>query len=103
MRIVSVALEGILMALDKGQQLPLVDGENPFVLEVERRGLLDKLELMQENENQKLSNKAMEIMEKYFAAEDGEDDFLLDPDEGHLRVIEDAVASGADAGVPSYK
>ena len=45
----------------------------------------------------------MEIMEKYFAAEDDEDDFLLDPDEGHLRVIEDAGASGTDAGVPTYK
>ena len=43
-RIVHVALEAINKTLKKGQSLPLVDGENPFVLDVERCGLLDKIE-----------------------------------------------------------
>lgn len=43
-RIIFVTLEGVIIALKKGQNLPLVDGENPFVLKVEATGLLDKIE-----------------------------------------------------------
>lgn len=43
-RLLFVALEGITYALKAGQELPLIEGENPFVLAIERCGLLDKLE-----------------------------------------------------------
>lgn len=43
-RLVFVALEGLHYALKNGQELPLVDGEHPYVLSIERCGLLDKLE-----------------------------------------------------------
>ena len=43
-RIMFVALEGISYALKNGTDLPLIDGEHAFVLQVEKCGLLDKLE-----------------------------------------------------------
>lgn len=39
-----MALEGIHYALKKGDELPKINGENPFLLKVEASGLLDKLE-----------------------------------------------------------
>ena len=68
-----VALEGIKNCLKKGNELPAVDGENPFVLKVEASGLLDKIEELQSHENEQVYQKAQDILATYF--EDLDDNY----------------------------
>lgn len=92
-KIIIMALGGIEHALKKGLQLPPVDGENPFVLDVENCGLLDKIETLQEHENGVIYKKCSEILQVYFQTDDDE----------HLPLAEiDTHGSGADLGGPSY-
>ena len=51
-RLVFVALDGVEYALKSGMHLPLIEGDNPFVIQIEKCGLLDKIEEMQNHENQ---------------------------------------------------
>ena len=57
-----MALEGINYALKAGQMLPITEGENPFVLKIERCGLLDKLEELQQHENTQVYQKVSDIL-----------------------------------------
>ena len=75
-RILHVALEGICFALKKGMELPLMNGENPFVLMVEQCGLLDKIDDFQNIENEQVYDKAKEILETFFNDDDGDDDYV---------------------------
>ena len=72
-RILFVALEGIKNCLRKGNELPAVDGENPFVLRVEASGLLDRIEDLQNHENEQVYHKAQDILSTYF--EDLDDNY----------------------------
>lgn len=51
-------------------ELPVVNGENPFVLKVEECGLLDKLESLQNHSNQQVYEKVDEIISVFFAEDD---------------------------------
>ena len=90
-RILFVALEGINYALKAGQILPITEGENPFVIKIERCGLLDKLEELQQHENTQVYQKVSDILQTYFADGDSDyderDDDRWEDDGGHLPVV----------------
>lgn len=66
-----VALEGINFILKCGQtHLMSEDNVNPLVAIAEKCGLVDKLEQLQLMKNQKVYEKAIEILESYFILED---------------------------------
>ena len=48
-------------------------GANPMVVVAEQCGLVDKIEQLQLVKNQKVYEKAIEILEKYFILEEQED------------------------------
>lgn len=79
-RILYVALEGIRYALEAGMKLPMISGENPFVLKVEQCGLLDKLEELQQHENTQVYNKVSDLLQNFFAEEEDLD--AEDADDG---------------------
>ena len=85
-----VALDGIHSALKKGDNLPPVHGENPFVLKIEECGLLDRIEDLQDHSNQQLYEKACDILRTYFQSSDQDVD-----DNGDSPV--------AATGQPSYE
>ena len=64
-----MSLEGINYILRAGQEA-LVNGENPYMLVCEQSGVMDKIESLQYNENQKVYEKAAAILEDYFPLED---------------------------------
>ena len=72
-KIVTVALEGINFILKAGASLGTTTAENPFTFVVEECGLMDKLEGLQYHENQKVYEKAISILEEYFAIEEDND------------------------------
>ena len=73
-RTLVVALEGINFILKCGQEHLLNEhGSNPMVVVAEQCGLVDKIEQLQLVKNQKVYEKAIEILEKYFILEEQED------------------------------
>jgi len=78
-RIVTVALEGLENILKVGEQMrkmPGSTGSNPFAQIVEDSEGLDKIEALQEHQNEDLYEKAVAILEAYFECEEGEDQNL---------------------------
>ena len=75
-KIVTVALEGINFILKAGASLATNAAENPFAFVVEECGLMDKLEGLQFHENQKVYEKAVSILEEYFALEEDNADIV---------------------------
>ena len=73
-RTLIVALEGINFILKCGQE-HLIDGNgaNPMVAQAEACGIVDAIEQLQMMENQKVYEKAIEILEKYFILEEQQD------------------------------
>ena len=69
-KLVFVALEGIKYALEAGKQLPQLNDENPFVLEIERTGLLDKLEYLQTSNCDQVFDNVSLILRTYFQADE---------------------------------
>ncbi|KAI8473408.1 MAG: importin alpha [Monoraphidium minutum] len=94
-RIVTVALEGLENILKVGEQVrkqPGGSGSNPYAQLVEDAEGLDKIEGLQEHQNEELYEKAVAILEAYFECEEGEDQNLA-PQAGAA-----AYAFGAAAG-----
>lgn len=70
-RTLVVALEGINFILKSGQEHLLTEqGTNPMVVVAEQCGLVDKIEQLQLVKNQKVYEKAIDILEKYFILEE---------------------------------
>lgn len=69
----TVSLEGISYVLKTGEEMKNDQGENEFALVAEQCGLMDKIEGLQFHENQKVYEKAISILEDYFALEDTND------------------------------
>ena len=75
----TVALEGLENILKVGEQMrkmPGSTGSNPFAQLVEDSEGLDKIEALQEHQNEDLYEKAVAILEAYFECEEGEDQNL---------------------------
>jgi importin subunit alpha-1 len=78
-RVVTVALEGLENILRVGEQLkklPGSNGQNPYAQAVEDAEGLDKIEMLQEHQNEDLYEKAVQILEQFFDVEEGEDQNL---------------------------
>jgi hypothetical protein len=78
-RVVTVALEGlenILRVGDQLKKLPGSSGQNPYAQAVEDAEGLDKIEMLQEHQNEDLYEKAVQILEQFFDVEEGEDQNL---------------------------
>lgn len=58
------------------RKAPGSDGSNPFSQLIEDAEGLDKIEALQEHQNEELYEKAVTILETYFDAEEGEDQNL---------------------------
>ena len=70
----TVSLEGISYILNAGAKAPPNEhGENPYAYLAEQSGVMDKIENLQFHENQKVYEKAVELLEKYFTLEDTND------------------------------
>jgi len=71
-KILQVALEGIQNCLKWGKQFNLNDesGTNKFVVELENKGGIDSLENLQNHPNHDIYEKALQILEGYFDAEE---------------------------------
>ncbi len=69
-----VALEGINFILKSGKNHMVGEnGQNPMVVVAEQCGLVDKIEQLQMVQNQKVYEKAIEILENFFILEEQED------------------------------
>merc|ERR1712146_658618 len=74
---VTVALEGIENVLKAGEhEAPTNNNQNPYTTFVDEAEGLDKLEALQNHQNEDVYKKAMHILETYFGLEDEEDDSL---------------------------
>lgn len=72
-RIVTVALEGLEHILKVGDKDALDKGENNhYTMIIDKAGGVDKIELLQQHENQDIYSKAIKILETYFNAEEEE-------------------------------
>jgi len=79
-RLVTVALEGIENVLKAGEyEAPNNSGTNPYTAFVDEAEGLDKLEQLQNHNNEDVYKKAMHILESYFGLDD-EDDGQLAPE-----------------------
>jgi len=76
-RLVTVALEGIENVLKAGElEAQANSGTNPYVTFVDEAEGLDKLEQLQNHQNEDVYKKAVHILETYFGLDDEEDDAL---------------------------
>lgn len=81
-KIVTVALEGLENILKIGDDLKDQNGgENPHALVVEQANGLDKIDNLQQHEDNNIYERAVKILEKYFGAVD-EDDAEVAPEIG---------------------
>lgn len=77
-KIVTVALEGLENILKVGATMAESDpnGENPHALTIERAQGLDKIDSLQNHENNDIYERAVKILEKYFGAVDDDEDAM---------------------------
>ena len=78
-RIIIVALEGLENILKVGEDEKTANGMNPYVTQIEDAGGLDKIEHLQEHQNEDIYNKAVTLLESYFELEDVEGENLVPP------------------------
>merc|ERR1719440_1245970 len=80
-RLVTVALEGIENGLKAGEQEAQQAGsQNPYTTFVDEAEGLDKLEHLQNHNNEDVYKKAMHILETYFGLDDEEDEAGIAPE-----------------------
>lgn len=98
-RIVIVAMEGLENILKVGEdEKALHNGANPFIQLIEDADGLDKVEHLQEHQNEDIYEKAVNLLETYFELEDGEVENLapgLDANQGTYTF-----GNGAAPGAP---
>jgi importin subunit alpha-1 len=75
-RIITVALEGLENILKIGEKESAATNFNQYATFIEEAEGLDKIELLQNHQNNDIYKKAVAILENYFAAEEEEDDNL---------------------------
>jgi len=75
-RLVTVALEGIENVLKAGEQDGAATGTNPYASYVDEADGLEKLEKLQEHNNEDVFKKAVHILESYFGLLEEEDEHL---------------------------
>eukprot|EP00877_Chromochloris_zofingiensis_P007919 jgi/Chrzof1/3380/Cz12g23090.t1 len=100
-RIVTVALEGLENILKVGQQLrklPGSNGQNPFAQLVEDADGLDKIEALQEHQNEDLYEKAVYLLDNYFECEEGEDQNLAPAMDANQNAYAFGTAAQPQAG-----
>jgi hypothetical protein len=75
-KIVTVALEGLENILKVGESKKNELGlpENPHAIHVENAGGLDQIDQLQQHANQNIYEKVVKILERYFAAEEEDDE-----------------------------
>ena len=69
----TISMEGVAYILKAGKGLLTENGDNPFALVAEQCGVMDKIEGLQFNENQKVYEKSISILEEFFILEDTND------------------------------
>lgn len=100
-RIVTVALEGLENILKVGEQakkMPGSNGINPYAQMVEDAEGLDKIESLQDHENEELYEKAVHILETYFDIDEGEDQNLAPTVTGSGYQFGSTAQPGAQSG-----
>eukprot|EP00038_Savillea_parva_P014571 m.11372 g.11372 ORF g.11372 m.11372 type:complete len:532 (-) comp2839_c0_seq1:217-1812(-) len=75
-KMLNVVLDAFTNILKHGDQVAR-NGENPYADYVDECGGMEKIEALQNHENEEVYDKSLKIMEKWFAEEDGEDDIQL--------------------------
>ena len=76
-KLIGVTLEAIENILYTGERLSKANGINPFLSIVEEAEGIDRLEELQQHENEDIYKKAVRILENYFSA--GEEDENMAP------------------------
>lgn len=97
-RIITVALEGLENILKIGEsekELGGPDATNPYVMMIDEAEGLDKIEELQNHNNEDIYDKAVTLLETYFEVEDGEVENLAPAATGQ------AYAFGAQNGAPT--
>lgn len=72
-RILLVSLEGLTNILRCGAKHYSSSGENAFALILDREGVLDHLEELQQHPNHQIYERSMKILEEFFQADNDED------------------------------
>eukprot|EP00744_Colponema_vietnamica_P000453 GILI01000820.1.p1 GENE.GILI01000820.1~~GILI01000820.1.p1 ORF type:complete len:534 (+),score=176.17 GILI01000820.1:195-1604(+) len=72
-KIVTVVLEGLENILEAGALRKKDSGENPYAMLIEGCGGLEKLESLQQHQNEDIYKKVVDIFEKYFELEDNDE------------------------------
>jgi len=98
-RIILVALEGLENILKVGDP----DASN-YISAIEEVGGLDKLESLQSHKNHEIYEKAVSILERYFAAED-EDETQNEGNEGNEtpQQNETSFSFGTQGNLPGFR
>ena len=79
-KIVQVALSGLENILRFGESEAKETGTNPYAVQIEEHYGLDKIEFLQSHENLEIYQKAFDIIEHYFGAEDDVADSKIIPE-----------------------
>ncbi|XP_022656376.1 importin subunit alpha-7-like [Varroa jacobsoni] len=79
-KIVQVALLGLENILKLGENESITSGTNQYVLAIEECYGLDKIEFLQTHDNIDIYQKAFEMIERFFSADDDEEDVGLVPE-----------------------
>jgi len=104
-RLVTVALEGIENVLKAGEHEAQAQGNgstNPYTTFVDEAEGLDKLEQLQNHQNEDVYKKAVHILETYFGLDDEEDDQLAPETTNEGFVFQQAVPQQA-GGMGGYQ
>ena len=72
-KIVQVALSGLENILRAGGEAASNNGNNPYAVMIEECYGLDKIEFLQSHENMEIYQKAFDLIERFFGAEDDHD------------------------------
>lgn len=75
-----MALLGLENILKLGENESITSGTNQYVLAIEECYGLDKIEFLQTHDNIDIYQKAFEMIERFFSADDDEEDVGLVPE-----------------------
>jgi len=75
-KVIEVALDALDNILRVGAEVLTATGDNPYAIEIEECGGLDKIEHVQTSPDEKLYQKAYQIISKYFPDEEEEEEEL---------------------------